>query len=70
MVQDGDVFGGEGSAVGPHQEPRAARKALRKAELDVIRARVREEHGDDVEAFLKAVFEHDSSHESDADERE
>lgn len=70
MVNDSDAIGGEGSEMGPRQEPRAARKPLRKAELDVIRARVHEEHGDDVEAFLKAVFEHDAVDDSDADERE
>lgn len=29
---------------------------LGKAELDAILARVKEEHGDDPEAFLRAVF--------------
>lgn len=27
-----------------------------KAELDAIRARVRDEHGEDLEAFLRAVY--------------
>lgn len=32
--------------------------SLGKAELDVIRARVRAEHGDDLEEFLRAVFDY------------
>lgn len=38
-------------------ERRTVAHSMGKSELDEIRMRVRAEHGDDVEAFLRAVFE-------------
>ena len=37
-------------------ELRPLGNARGKAELDAIRARVRDEHGEDLEAFLRAVY--------------